>query len=101
MSRTYSSSTVLKFQAVVKSHFELITVLCTFQKTDFERLNSISVSRAVRQELKKKEKEVRITLKLVDKPNLHRKPELVHTTLPMVKNVSNVADLIFEKIIKR
>ncbi len=86
-----------RLQILVHRHLEKVTAVCRMSDSDVLELEDRHCPRQRKLELSKIMRETLAAIKAVDKPNLHRLRELVHTTLPLVGYVGRIGELVLEK----
>ncbi len=77
-----------KIQKMVRSHINGLDALCSMADEDYMALKDSSTSKERKMELLQERYSCLTARRCVNKPNVHRLLELVHTTLPMVGHVS-------------
>lgn len=93
----HSVNNINRIRAAVQAHLGLVREVCTPERHVSIELNDPSTSRSRKQELQCIMNECNISIREVDKPNLHRLLELVGTTLHMLSKLSLIGELILER----
>ncbi len=91
------TSYISRLQMLVRSHLGKVVSICEMNDADVLQLDDRRCPKQRKTELSALMRETLIAIKTVDKPNVHRLSELVHTTLPLVGHIGRVGELVLEK----
>ncbi len=86
-----------KLQKETVAHITLVESACRLDDEDHVLIEEGVGSRSALSAAHKRQKWARLCIKCVDKLNVHRLLELVHSTLPLVGSLSRCGELVLEK----
>ncbi len=84
-------------QHMTQTHILKVQKQCSMADDDFLGLENTSGDRSTRLRIEKEHSACLVSIRAIDKPNVHLLQELVFCTLPMLGHVSRVAELVLEK----
>ncbi len=84
-------------QIITRSHIDSVRSLCYVSDEDMQLLESNRISKEQKLAITKRHRIAKLAISALDKPNLDRLQELVHSTIPMIASISRIGELQLEK----